>query len=78
MDNLFICFGSYESSTESRDRLFGILGLIRHDTSDRLLEIDYQRSAPEVFKDLSTYLIQRGFLADALCAVTYKIEGLPQ
>lgn len=63
--------------TDSRDRLFGILGLIRDDTSDPLLAIDYQKSVPEVFRDLSMYLIQHGFLADVLCAVTYKIEGLP-
>ena len=63
--------------TDSRDRLFGILGLIRHDRSDPLLAIDYQKSVPEVFRDLSMYLIQHGFLADVLRAVTYKIEGLP-
>ena len=63
--------------TDSRDRLFGILGLIRQDTSDPLLAIEYQKSAAEVFKDLSTYLIQQGFLADTLCAVTYGIEDLP-
>lgn len=63
--------------TDCRDRLFGILGLIRHDRSDPLLAIDYQKSVPEVFKDLSMYLIQHGFLADVLCAVTYGIEGLP-
>lgn len=63
--------------TDCRDRLFGILGLIRHDRSDPLLAIDYQKSMPEVFRDLSMYLIQHGFLADVLCAVTYGIEGLP-
>ena len=51
---------------DSRDRLFGILGLIRDDTSDLLLEIEYQKPAPEVFKDLSMYLIHHDFLADVL------------
>ena len=63
--------------TDSRDRLFGILGLIRGDKNDRLLAIEYQKSTPEVFRDLSIYLIQHEYLADALCAVTYGIEDLP-
>lgn len=75
--DLLLCQLRTSQVTDSRDRLFGILGLIRHDTSDPLLAIDYQKSVPEVFRDLAMYLIQHGFLADVLCAVTYKIEGLP-
>ena len=63
--------------TDPRDRLFGILGLIHRETGDRLLEIDYQKPVYEMFRDLSIYLVEHGFLADVLCAVTHKIEHLP-
>ncbi|KFA56397.1 hypothetical protein S40293_05043 [Stachybotrys chartarum IBT 40293] len=77
-------------STDPRDRIYGLLGLIRnegHDsTSDVHLPIDYNKSASEVYTDAMAYMFSRGdgpsflsgvFLA-GLNAEAPLIPNLPQ
>ncbi|KAI1390503.1 heterokaryon incompatibility protein-domain-containing protein [Hypoxylon trugodes] len=65
--------------TEPRDRLYGILGLVKGDLSgEKLLEVDYTKSVAEIFRDLSIFMIKGGKLSHVLCAVTEDtIDGLP-
>jgi hypothetical protein len=64
--------------TEPRDRLYGILGLVKGDLrSEKLLEIDYTKPVADVFRDLSIFMIQGGMLSHVLCSVTDSMDDLP-
>ncbi|KAI1204607.1 heterokaryon incompatibility protein-domain-containing protein [Annulohypoxylon truncatum] len=65
--------------TEPRDRLFGILGLVKGDDvrREKLLEVDYMKPIAEVFRDLSIFLIRSGMLSQVLCSVAKPMDGLP-
>ncbi|KAI0884041.1 heterokaryon incompatibility protein-domain-containing protein [Annulohypoxylon maeteangense] len=64
--------------TEPRDRLFGILGLVKGDLrGEKLLEVDYMKPVADVFKDLSIYMVQGGMLSHLLCSIVKPVDGLP-
>ncbi|KAN0105923.1 HET domain containing protein [Hyaloscypha variabilis] len=64
--------------TDPRDRLYGLLGLVKGRMSgESLLEIDYAKPVADVFLGLSVFMIQRGLLSETLCSVTSPIDGLP-
>jgi len=64
--------------TDPRDRLYGLLGLVKGRMSgESLLEIDYAKPVADVFLGLSVFMIQRGLLYENLCFVTCPIDGLP-
>ncbi|KAI1454181.1 heterokaryon incompatibility protein-domain-containing protein [Annulohypoxylon moriforme] len=64
--------------TEPRDRLFGILGLVKSDLrGEKLLEVDYMKPVVDVFRDLSIFMIQGGMLSHVLCSIVKPVDGLP-
>ncbi|KAJ9157254.1 HET-domain-containing protein [Pleurostoma richardsiae] len=64
--------------TEPRDRLYGILGMVKGDLSnENLLEIDYSKSVADVFRDLSIFMLQHGMLSNVLCSVANPVDGMP-
>ncbi|KAI2463397.1 heterokaryon incompatibility protein-domain-containing protein [Annulohypoxylon bovei var. microspora] len=64
--------------TEPRDRLYGILGLMKSDLrGEKLLEIDYMKPVADVFRDLSIFMIQGGMLSHVLCSIANSVDGLP-
>ncbi|KAI0896325.1 heterokaryon incompatibility protein-domain-containing protein [Annulohypoxylon nitens] len=64
--------------TEPRDRLFGILGLVKSDMrGEKLLEIDYMKPITDVFRDLSIFMIKNGMLPQVLCSIAKSMDGLP-
>ncbi|KAI0378485.1 heterokaryon incompatibility protein-domain-containing protein [Hypomontagnella monticulosa] len=65
-------------SKEPRDRLYGILGLVKGNLQDeKLLEIDYTKPVADIFRDLNIFLIRNGMLSHVLCSVVDPMEGLP-
>ncbi|KAI0847202.1 heterokaryon incompatibility protein-domain-containing protein [Daldinia vernicosa] len=63
---------------EPRDRLYGILGLLKGDAqNEKLLEVDYTKPVADIFRDLAVFLLKGGLLSHALCAVANSMEGLP-
>lgn len=48
------------SVTDPRDRVFGMLGLMRLDSIPRELQPDYQKSVGDVFRDATRYALQEG------------------
>jgi hypothetical protein len=68
----------YSQMTDPRDRLYGLLGLVKGGmSSESLLEIDYAKPVGDVFLDLSVFMIQRGLFCNTFCTVTSPIDGLP-
>ncbi|KAI1090781.1 heterokaryon incompatibility protein-domain-containing protein [Rostrohypoxylon terebratum] len=68
----------FYEQTEPRDRLFGILGLVKSDMrGEKLLEIDYMKPVTDVFRDLSIFMIKNGMLPQVLCSITKSMGGLP-
>ncbi|KAI2777993.1 heterokaryon incompatibility protein-domain-containing protein [Daldinia loculata] len=64
--------------TEPRDRLYGILGLLKGDAqNEKLLEVDYTKPVADMFRDLGIFLFKGGLLSHALCSVVGPMEGLP-
>ncbi|KAI1138380.1 heterokaryon incompatibility protein-domain-containing protein [Hypoxylon sp. FL0543] len=64
--------------TEIRDRLYGILGLVKGDLdSEKLLEVDYTKPVADIFRDLSIFMIRGGKLAQVLCSIATSMDGLP-
>ncbi|OTA52434.1 HET-domain-containing protein [Hypoxylon sp. EC38] len=64
--------------TERRDRLYGILGLVREDLrNEKLLEVDYTKPVADMFLDLSIFMIRGGMIAHVLCSIASLVEGLP-
>lgn len=64
--------------TEPKDRLYGILGLVKGNIhGEKLLEIDYTKPVTEVFRDLNIFLIRNGMLSHVLCSIVEPMEGLP-
>ncbi|KAI8957047.1 heterokaryon incompatibility protein-domain-containing protein [Daldinia sp. FL1419] len=64
--------------TEPRDRLYGILGLLKDDAhKEKLLEVDYTKSVADIFRDLAIFMFKGGMLSHALCSAADTMEGLP-
>ncbi|KAI0095924.1 heterokaryon incompatibility protein-domain-containing protein [Daldinia grandis] len=64
--------------TEPRDRLYGILGLLKGNAqNEKLLEVDYTKSVADMFRDLAIFLFKGGLLSHALCSVSNSMDGLP-
>ncbi|KAI1463434.1 heterokaryon incompatibility protein-domain-containing protein [Daldinia caldariorum] len=64
--------------SEPRDRLYGILGLLKFDvSSEKLLEVDYKKPVADVFRDLAIFMFKGGMLSHALCSVVDSMEDLP-
>ncbi|OTA86159.1 hypothetical protein M434DRAFT_157364 [Hypoxylon sp. CO27-5] len=74
----FAGFKSVCTRTERRDRLYGILGLVREDLrNEKLLEVDYTKPVADMFLDLSIFMIRGGMIAHVLCSIASSVEGLP-
>ena len=68
----------FEATTDPRDRLYGLLGMVSGCLRDeKLLEVDYKKPVAEVFLGLNVFMLQKGMLSQSLCAVTNPVEGLP-
>ncbi|KAI1805391.1 heterokaryon incompatibility protein-domain-containing protein [Daldinia bambusicola] len=64
--------------SEPRDRLYGILGLLKFDVSnEKLLEVDYKKPVADVFRDLAIFMFKGGMLSHALCSVVDSMKDLP-
>ncbi|KAI1475328.1 heterokaryon incompatibility protein-domain-containing protein [Daldinia eschscholtzii] len=64
--------------SEPRDRLYGILGLLKTDVSnEKLLEVDYRKPVADVFRDLAIFMFKRGMISHALCSVADSMKDLP-
>ena len=63
--------------TDPRDRLYGLLGMVKGLRDEKLLEIDYSKPAAEVFLDFSVFMLQKGTLSSILCSISQPLDGLP-
>jgi hypothetical protein len=63
--------------TDPRDRLYGLLGMVKGLRDEKLLEIDYSKPVAEVFLDFSVFMLQKGTLSSILCSITQPLDGLP-
>ncbi|KAI0835879.1 heterokaryon incompatibility protein-domain-containing protein [Hypoxylon sp. FL0890] len=64
--------------TEPRDRLYGIIGLVKGDVrNEKLLEVDYTKPVADIFRDLTIFMIRNGMIAHVLCSIATSMDGLP-